>query len=202
MSRFTVYLTTNLVNGKIYIGKHVCNCKKCKYIGSGDLIEAAKKKYGVKSFKKEILFRFETEEEMNAKEAELVSKEFVKRSDNYNICPGGQGGFGHINAEIWTKEKTTIHNRSIAKTGGKNSRKSYIVSDHHRENLSASLIGRSPSFKGKSHSEETKSKMRKPKNNGTSNSQFGTMWITNGVENRKVKKDVEPIPEGWYKGRK
>ena len=32
------------------------------------------------------------------------------------------------------------------------------------------------------------------------NSQYGTMWITNGTENKKIKKD-EPIPEGWNKGR-
>jgi hypothetical protein len=28
------------------------------------------------------------------------------------------------------------------------------------------------------------------------------MWITNGTENRKIKKDLDNIPEGWYKGRK
>lgn len=33
------------------------------------------------------------------------------------------------------------------------------------------------------------------------NSQYGTMWITNGRENKKIKKDVDNIPDGWYKGR-
>ena len=32
------------------------------------------------------------------------------------------------------------------------------------------------------------------------NSQHGTMWITNGKENKKIKKDIK-IPEGWSKGR-
>jgi hypothetical protein len=36
---------------------------------------------------------------------------------------------------------------------------------------------------------------------GDKTSQFGTMWITNGTENRKIKKDLDSIPEGWYKGR-
>lgn len=36
---------------------------------------------------------------------------------------------------------------------------------------------------------------------GESNSQHGTMWITNGETNRKIRK-TEPIPEGYYKGRK
>jgi hypothetical protein len=35
---------------------------------------------------------------------------------------------------------------------------------------------------------------------GTSNSQYGTIWITNGSENRKIKKSDE-IPNGWRKGR-
>ena len=35
---------------------------------------------------------------------------------------------------------------------------------------------------------------------GTKNSQYGTMWITNGFENKKIKK-IDKIPKGWYKGR-
>jgi len=35
---------------------------------------------------------------------------------------------------------------------------------------------------------------------GSNNSQYGTMWITDGHENRKTKK-TELIPDGWYKGR-
>lgn len=27
------------------------------------------------------------------------------------------------------------------------------------------------------------------------------MWITDGIENKKIKKDVDNIPQGWYKGR-
>jgi hypothetical protein len=36
---------------------------------------------------------------------------------------------------------------------------------------------------------------------GQSNSQYGTMWVTNGETNKKIKKN-EPIPEGYYPGRK
>lgn len=35
---------------------------------------------------------------------------------------------------------------------------------------------------------------------GEKNSQFGTMWITNGIESKKIQKD-EVIPEGWALGR-
>lgn len=35
---------------------------------------------------------------------------------------------------------------------------------------------------------------------GNKNSQFGTRWITNGVESRKIKSSEE-IPSGWTRGR-
>ena len=57
---------------------------------------------------------------------------------------------------------------------------------------------------GRQHSEETKKKISqktKVHQTGSGNSQFGTMWITNGVENKKVKKD-SIIPVGYSKGRK
>lgn len=34
---------------------------------------------------------------------------------------------------------------------------------------------------------------------GSKNSQYGTMWITDGTANRKIKKE-DVIPEGWRKG--
>ena len=59
-------------------------------------------------------------------------------------------------------------------------------------------------FTGKNHKEETKQKIglkNSIKQKGIKNSQYGTMWITNGIENKKIKKETV-IPEGWYKGRK
>jgi len=56
---------------------------------------------------------------------------------------------------------------------------------------------------GRKHSEETKKKIsesNKGKGVGSNNSQFGTMWITNGINNRKIKKS-DSIPNGWQKGR-
>jgi len=35
---------------------------------------------------------------------------------------------------------------------------------------------------------------------GERNSQYGTMWVTDGSMNRKVKK-TEPVPEGYWRGR-
>lgn len=95
---YTVYKTTNRINGKCYVGKHQTRNLDDGYMGSGKLIKLAIKKYGIENFDKEILYVFDTEEEMNAKEAEIVTEEFCKTS--YNLCLGGQGGFSYINANV------------------------------------------------------------------------------------------------------
>lgn len=86
---YTIYRVTHLESGKYYIGKHQTENPNDGYMGSGQLIRRSVKKHGVKSFKKEVIHFFETEEEMNAKEAELVTEEFCARKDTYNLCPGG-----------------------------------------------------------------------------------------------------------------
>ena len=40
----------------------------------------------------------------------------------------------------------------------------------------------------------------KGKHEGEKNSQYGTIWITNGTENKKIK-NSEDIPENWRRGR-
>ena len=48
-----IYKTTNLINGKIYVGKD--SNDNPNYLGSGIVLKNAIDKYGRKSFKKEIL---------------------------------------------------------------------------------------------------------------------------------------------------
>jgi bisphosphoglycerate-dependent phosphoglycerate mutase len=89
---YTIYQITNELNGKIYIGKHQTTNLNDRYYGSGKFIRSAMKKYGKENFTKEILFVFDTEEEMNTKEKELITEEFVSRKDTYNAGIGGEGG--------------------------------------------------------------------------------------------------------------
>lgn len=112
---FLIYKITNNVNGKVYIGKHQTNDIADGYMGSGKLIRQAIEKYGSENFEKEILFEFSTEEEMNSKEAELVTEEFCNREDTYNLCPGGHGGFGYINSNPIDKFKGKLHTAETKK---------------------------------------------------------------------------------------
>jgi hypothetical protein len=90
--KYTIYKTTNTVNNKIYIGKHQTEDINDDYLGSGVALEKAIKKYGKQFFKKEILFVFDNENDMNQKEKELVTESFIASNKNYNRGVGGEGG--------------------------------------------------------------------------------------------------------------
>lgn len=51
----------------------------------------AVKKYGTSNFRRSILFIFDSEKEAEDKEAEIVTKEFIERSDTYNMILDGEG---------------------------------------------------------------------------------------------------------------
>ena len=87
-----IYKTTNLINKKIYIGKHV-GCFDESYKGSGKILRYAIEKYGIDNFKTEMIFKCESLEELNEKEKEFIKyyKQKYKRNC-YNIASGGDGG--------------------------------------------------------------------------------------------------------------
>jgi hypothetical protein len=89
---YIIYKIINQINGKIYIGKHTTSNLEDEYLGSGHYLNRAIKKYRKESFRKEILFVFDNEVDMNEKEKELVDLEFVLREDTYNLVLGGNGG--------------------------------------------------------------------------------------------------------------
>jgi hypothetical protein len=92
MIYYTIYKTVNNLNGKFYIGKHQTSDPNDGYLGSGKGIKAAIKKYGHENFTKEVLYIFESEVEMNLKEKEILTEEFVFLNSNYNEGIGGEGG--------------------------------------------------------------------------------------------------------------
>lgn len=72
MKYFGIYKITNLLNGKMYIGKHITTNLDDGYMGSGILITRAVKKHGVENFRKEWIMFCEDEEEMNYMEMVFV----------------------------------------------------------------------------------------------------------------------------------
>lgn len=180
---FTIYKITNVLNGKIYIGKHQTKVLDDTYYGSGKLIKAAIKKYGKENFTKEILYIFETEDEMNSKEKELITEEFASRNDTYNTGIGGEGGphfKGRTHGKYMSEINESEDHRNKISEGLKkyykeneNARKGLKRTDQFKNKLSEYRTGKnhsdftkqtiSDSLKGRKHSEETKRKMREAK---------------------------------------
>jgi len=211
---YIIYKVTNLINGKYYIGKHKTANLNDGYMGSGKLIKRAIAKYGIENFQKDVICLCGSEQEMNDKEKELV----VVNETTYNLCPGGHGGFGYINKNI-TAEQKQIHkarNSFLNKVRNdldfrakflencQKSAKDPVAVLNRKLGIRRSLLERGHGvWLGKRHTDETKTKMSQShqgKHAGVKNSQYGTIWITNGEANRKISKDAT-IPYGWRKGR-
>ena len=208
MKYYTIDKITHRPTGKFYIGRHQTSDLNDGYMGSGSYIRAALQKYPPDQFNKEYLYIFYDPYYMYLYEEAIVTEKFCARDDTYNIAPGGfGGGFQYINDNgLNTYDGKSDLDKSklvLAREKLKHLRKDQPWSDRYSKSMSESLKG-NQSFLGKSHTEETKLKIGKASSKhqaGTGNSQFGSMWITNGDITRKIKK-CDQIPVGWRQGRK
>lgn len=102
--KYIVYITTNIVNGKIYIGVHKTDTpyKFDGYLGNSAWVgkpssynkgkyplHAAILKHGTHNFKRNTLKVFDTEQDALDLERWLVTEEFIKQPNNYNATVGG-----------------------------------------------------------------------------------------------------------------
>jgi hypothetical protein len=141
--KYTIYKTTNLLNQKIYIGKHQTENVNDGYLGSGIFLERAIKKYGKENFRKEILFIFENENDMNLKEKELVTEDFIKCNSNYNSAIGGEGGSLFKGKKHSEETKRKLSERAKKRVVSEETRKKIseankkrVVSDETKQKLS------------------------------------------------------------------
>ena len=194
-----LYIKTHNITGLKYLGKTSAK-DPFLYKGSGKRWTNHIKKHGY-NVTTEILLV--TEDENELKETGIFF------SNIFNV----------VNSPSWANLKVEqadggwdyIHKNGL----NGNTRLSFLLSNDDEfyklfcKNISIGLKKyideHGPLWTGKKHTSETKSKIsiaNSINQLGNKNSQFGTMWITNGSENKKIKKDVDIIPEGWYKGRK
>lgn len=97
-----IYLRTNLINGKQYVGQTINFEQREKEWGkrkcySKGIIDRARDKYGIENFKVEILRECETLDELNEWEKYYIKELNTKVPNGYNITDGGGGisGFKH-----------------------------------------------------------------------------------------------------------
>lgn len=159
-----IYKTTNLVNGKVYIGKHKRNKRSIdkKYFGSGKILHYAINKYGIENFKNEIICWCFSEKELNKQEIFFIEK---YKEYSYNIAAGGDGG--NLMKFLSDEEKKKVYNKMI-----KTRKDKKIGCGESNPMYKSGERGIHPQL-GKPHSESTKRKISKtlmgniPWNKGT-----------------------------------
>lgn len=102
---YYLYEITNLINHHKYLGVHQTEDMNDGYMGSGNLIRAAIKKYGLHNFSKRILEMFDTPERMYEREREVITPDIVDDPTYYNLREGGWGG-GYLAEE--TRQQMSI----------------------------------------------------------------------------------------------
>lgn len=193
-----IYITTNLINNKKYIGKHKCDSEEFDgYLGSGKALKNAIKKYGRKNFIREVLDIANSLGELNNKEIYYIDKyDAMKSEEFYNITNGGDGvDFNCLPEETKELIRAKIKKKMSKITKGENNG---MYGKHHSKETIQKIInnrdlsichteefkkkmskvtkGEKNGMYGKHHTEESKKKMSensKGKNTGSANGNFG-----------------------------
>ena len=160
-----IYCTTNLVNGRKYIGQHkYCGKIDKYYLGSGVALANAIKKYGRENFKREIICECFSLEELNEKEVYYINLyDAINNPDYYNIAQGGNGGFGNFWWQTATEEqiKKANEKRSEKMSGGNNpfyGKQHTLITRAKMSAIASQRVGEKNPFYGKTHTEEFKKK--------------------------------------------
>lgn len=160
-----IYLTTNLINGKQYVGKCQRDIIKSKYyIGSGVVLRDAVKKYGKENFKKEVL---DTDININnicEREIFWIKEIGCKAPNGYNLTDGGDG---LLNVTDEVKKKLSEKRKLLV--GELHSNFGMKYSDETKRRMREAQLGKksspehclnmSKALKGLKRSEETRKNM-------------------------------------------
>ena len=160
-----IYLTTNLINSKKYIGKDVNN--NPKYLGSGSILKKAIKKHGKKNFKKEILEHCLSKEELWQREEYWLN--FYNAESNplfYNKTNKAYGNSGQTQngkIKISNARKGWVPSDKTKKLMSENRKGHKMYNDEWRSKIKEALTGIK-------RSDETKQKQSKARKNKPSKS--------------------------------
>ena len=213
-----------------YTGQHTTGLIEDGYIGSGVKLTEVYKNLGEvefhKRYKHDIIQFYPDKDSLNQGEIDWIAKnKTLYTYGGWNLTIGGDGGFDYINenklhpqynnktlwSEIqkkkWTnvdlpqqKEEYEIH-------GTKNFYYWHTPEGHkERSKLGVNAVKKlfpQGIWKNKIHKQSSKDLIgakSRIHQKGSGNSQFGSIWITNGYQNKKIQKD-SIIPPGFRRGR-
>lgn len=180
------------------------------YLGSGIQLWRSIRKHGKTSHIKEILDFLPNRKELAIRETEVVNETLLSDPLCMNLISGGYGGSRSNSNQQRKFIMAGAHAPGRIKKSSDKIKWLYENdpdwSNNTRSKISKGLKANTEwlkTWQGKKHKLETKNKIGRANSiagKGSLNSQYGTMWITNHLENKKVKSTSE-IPEGWERGR-
>ena len=196
-----IYLTTNTVNNKKYIGQHVGEFTT-EYLGSGKVLKQALVKYGKENFTVIMLDTANSKEELDNLEKKYIEEYNALYEDSfYNIHEGGTGGntkqgysFDEYNNYISKESKS---HKGI-KVDVNNSKDNNPMYNKHQSEVSKLKISNRNTKKGTdqrdrlfrdivlSSSDEEVLKKAFSRNNGASNPSSITYKLTNIESGKEI----------------
>ena len=115
---YFIYLTINLIDLKIYVGQRLIRNVKSDftYLGSGEYLKRAIRKYGKENFKREII-EYCSEKTVNNRERYWIRVLHSNDSEiGYNLTEGGDGVKGITRSLAWRiKKRNNMLGNSFAK---------------------------------------------------------------------------------------
>jgi hypothetical protein len=204
-----IYKTTNLLNGKYYYGMHSTDNLNDGYYGSGRRLKRSLNKYGKENHKVEQLEFLPDRKSLISREKKVVNLNEIAKENCMNLMIGGKGGLPiNLNLELFHH----LGGKASGKINADKIKNNPEFAKKHNEQWLEIMkkirltrkLGKD--WTNKKHSEEEKRKIGNKnsiKQKGEKNSQYGSCWITNGIVNKKIKKeDFEQYSNNWILGRK
>ena len=209
-----IYITTNTLNNKIYVGQHKSFCFDHRYYGSGKALKNAINKYGISNFTCQLLEECSSKEQLDEREKYWIK--YYNSTDSkigYNITSGGGGVCGYsLSEEAKNKLRESTRNRNLN-----------LPPEYYDEVGQHKVGNRMMNKDGKCirvHPQYFESYLndgwvfgglkRNVNKSGENNPAFGKsyvkgrVWIHMGEERLYIKKEYLPIYEkdGWKRGMK
>lgn len=153
-----IYITTNLINGKKYLGQRKFYRNWQEYLGSGKSLLYAIRKYGKENFVRNIVCICNSLAELNQAEHDIsVFLNVVESSDWYNLKYGGDSMEGY-SPPPEVREKISRANK-----GKPAPNKGIPMSEEAKRKQREVQSGEKSAWYGRKHTEETKQKIRNKK---------------------------------------
>lgn len=194
-----IYLVTNKINGKQYVGQTTRTLEERWYEHCYDdksanfsILKSAIKKYGENNFKVEVIRECKTQQELNEFERYFIAKYNTISPNGYNIRAGGDGG-GKLHPKTVAKIKKKLIGRklpletrrkmSLTRTGQKRGKYNVHYSKEEIERRSNFQKNRRWDEETKRRISESNKKFWAGKNKGPDNPRYGAVLTDEQKEN-------------------